>query len=78
MVTKAFREELVGLSPWQLTQAVKEWMDNNDARLEINFNWACPSKAQLEDGEEDCIWLKKTGWKSYIKRKIDRSKYVKL
>jgi hypothetical protein len=78
MVSKAFRKELNELSPWQLTQLIKEWMEFSDARLEINFNWACPSKSELTEGDEDCLWLKKTGWKSYAKRNIDRTRYVKL
>jgi len=39
MVTERFRKELRDLSPYQLTMAVKEWMMNHDARLQLTFNW---------------------------------------
>ena len=39
MVTERFRKELRDLSPYQLTMAVKEWMINHDARLQLTFNW---------------------------------------
>lgn len=78
MVSKGFREELVGLSPWQLTQAVKDWMDYNDSRIELKFNWACTNKSQLESPDQiDNIWLKKASWKTKQK-KIDSSEYVEL
>jgi hypothetical protein len=78
MVTESFKKELVGLSPWQLTQAVKHWMENNDARMELSFNWACPSGVSPDDDEKDWLWLKKSGWKSYAKKIVDETKYVKL
>ncbi len=42
MVTERFRKELRDLSPYQLTMAVKEWMVNHDARLQLTFNWDVP------------------------------------
>ncbi len=44
MVTERFRKELRGLSPYQLTMAVKEWMVNHDARINFTFDWATPSE----------------------------------
>lgn len=77
MVTESFKKELVGLSPWQLTQAVKHWMENNDARMELSFNWAGDNS--LEDDEKEYLWLKKSGWKSYTKKRpMDPKQYVKL
>ena len=42
MVTERFRKELRGLSPYQLTMAVKEWMVNHDARINFTFDWSTP------------------------------------
>ena len=78
MVTDAFKEELRGLSPWQVTQAVKDYMSDHDVRLNISFAYACPTKDQLEEGQEDCLWLKQTGWKSYSQKKINDVEYVPL
>lgn len=79
MVTKAFRKELRGLSPWQLTMAVKEWMTNHDARLNITFNWKTPGNLkniQEEFKDEDFILLRSTKEKKAEKRK--KIKYVEL
>jgi len=79
MVTKAFRKELVGLSPWQLTMAVKEWMTNHDARMNLTFNWKTPfdlKNLSEEFKEEDFILLKSTKEKKGEKRK--KIRYVKL
>jgi len=79
MVTKSFRKELRGLSPWQLTMAVKEWMTNHDARLNITFNWKTPGdmkKISEEFKDEDFILLKST--KEKKAEKLKKVKYVKL
>ena len=78
MVTDAFRKELVGLSPYQLTEAVKEYMNHHDVRLNLSFAYACKTKDQLEEGQEDCLWLKKTTWKDYTQKKINDTEYVPL
>jgi len=77
MVTKAFKKELKGLSPWQLTMAVKDWMKNHDARLQVSFNWENPDK-DLKDEytDEDFVVTKSTEEeKPYERKKIG---YVKL
>lgn len=77
MVTKAFKKELKGLSPWQLTMAVKEWMTNHDARLQVSFNWENPDK-DLKDEytDEDFVVTKSTEEDPpYERKKIG---YVKL
>ncbi len=79
MVTKAFRKELVGLSPWQLTMAVKEWMTNHEARMNITFMWKTPGDLkgiEEEFRESDFIQLKSTMEKKAEKRK--KIRYVKL
>ena len=78
MVTDEFKEELNALSPWQVTQAVKDYMSDHDIRLNLSFAYACPTKGELEEGQEDCLWLKQTTWKSYTQKKIDDNEYVRI
>ncbi len=51
MVTERFRKELRNLSPYQLTMAVKEWMVNHDARLQLTFNWDVPPSMKKRNKE---------------------------
>ncbi len=79
MVTERFRKELRDLSPYQLTMAVKEWMVNHDARLQLTFNWAYPSEAEKipeEFSEEDLLTLMSTLREPKPPKK--KIKYVKL
>lgn len=78
MPSEKWKVELNGMSPWQVTQAVKDYMSDHDIRMNISFAYACPSKSELEEGQEDCLWLKQTTWKSYTQKKIDDTEYVKL
>ena len=60
MVTKAFRKELLGLSPYEVTEILKEWMRIKDTRLNIAFSWGSPGAEEAvpeEYSDDDFLQL---------------------
>jgi hypothetical protein len=78
MVTKSFKKELDGLSPYQLTMAVKQWMKTHDARLQLTFNWKHKSFEDIpeEFNIEDLLVLKSIEEEEEQPRK--KTRYIKL